>query len=291
MSAAERTGPGLVCAFAVTRTPPGPVALASVPGHEEGGPLRVLGAGGLYVVVQDVPAALFGEQALTERLNRPADLERCARAHHRAVEAAAGAGGAGAGMVKGAAVVPLPMATLYRGDGSAVRAVAERRPVLEALLDRLRDRTEWAVKVHADDGAAEAAPGPRPAPEGSGSGSGGRAYLSRASARRRDRQEAHGKARAVAEAIDAELRRHAVAATRHRPQSERLTGRRTPQLLNAAYLVENADRDAFTRALTALTASGGHPSVRTEASGPWIPYSFARWDEEPIPETGREVPA
>ncbi|MFE2353893.1 GvpL/GvpF family gas vesicle protein [Streptomyces parvulus] len=293
MSAAERTGPGLVCAFAVTRTPPGSAALASVPGHEEGGPLRVLDAGGLYVVVQDVPAALFGEQALAERLNRPADLERCARAHHRSVEAAAGAGGAGAGAVKGAAVVPLPMATLYRGDRSAVRAVAERRPVLEALLDRLRDRTEWAVKVHAADGAAEAPPDPPSGPEGSGagSGSGGRAYLSRASARRRDRQEAHGRARAEAEAIDAELRRHAVAATRHRPQSERLTGRRTPQLLNAAYLVENADRDAFTRALTALTAGGGRPSVRTDASGPWIPYSFARWDEEPVPETCREVPA
>ncbi|WP_416478468.1 GvpL/GvpF family gas vesicle protein [Streptomyces sp. LKA04] len=293
MSAAERAEPGLVCAFAVTRTPPGPSALASVPGHEEGGPLRVLDAGGLYVVVQDVPETLFGEQALAERLNRPADLERSARAHHRAVEAATGTGGpeaGGAGAAAGAAVVPLPMATLYRGDRSALRAVDERRPVLEALLDRLRDRTEWAVKVHAAEGSVDAAPGPPAGPEGSGSG--GRAYLSRVSARRRDRQEAQGKARTEAEAIDAELRRHAVAATRHRPQSERLTGRRTPQLLNAAYLVENADRDAFTRALAALTAEGGRPSVRADASGPWIPYSFARWDEEPVPETGRrEVPA
>ncbi|MZE72320.1 GvpL/GvpF family gas vesicle protein, partial [Streptomyces sp. SID5789] len=94
-----------------------------------------------------------------------------------------------------------------------------------------------------------------------------------------------------AEAVDAELRRYAVAATRHRPQSERLTGRRTPQLLNAAYLVEDADRAAFTRALAGLTAEGRHPAVRADASGPWIPYSFARWDEEPDALPGQEVPA
>ncbi|MEV5019554.1 GvpL/GvpF family gas vesicle protein [Streptomyces sp. NPDC053780] len=279
MSGDEGVEPGIVCAFAVTGTPPDPAALASATGHEEGGPLRALDAGGgLCLVVQDVPAALFDQEALAERLNRPTDLERCARAHHRAVEAAAGRG----------AVVPLPMATLYRGDRSAVRAVSDRRPVLEALLDRLRNRTEWAVKVHAAEGTPDDLP---PAPAGPGTGSGGRAYLSRASARRRDRQQAHGRARAEAEAVDAELRRYAVAATRHRPQSERLTGRRTPQLLNAAYLVEDADRAAFTRALAGLTAEGRHPAVRADASGPWIPYSFARWDEAPDARPGGEVPA
>ncbi|ANB10165.1 gas vesicle protein [Streptomyces ambofaciens] len=275
--------PALVCVFAVTRTPPDDAALAATTGHEEGGPLRVLRADGLCLVVQDVPAALFDEQALAERLNRPGDLERCARAHHRGVEAAGG---------QGRAVVPLPMATLYRSDRTAQQAFAPRRAVLDALLDRLRDRTEWAVKVHAAEQAAPAATpagrgtdaGPRP-----GRAAGGRAYLSRASARRRGREDAHEKARAAAEAVDAELRRYAVAATRHRPQSERLTGRRAPQLLNAAYLVADADSAAFTRALSALTADSPDADVRVEASGPWIPYSFARWDEEPDPAQPQPV--
>ncbi|MGV9909645.1 GvpL/GvpF family gas vesicle protein [Streptomyces tendae] len=268
-SAAGPAATGLLCAFAVTRTPPDPAGLAAARGHEEGGPLRVLYAGGLCLVVQDVPADVFGEEALTERLNRPEDLERCARAHHRGVEAAAGRG----------PVVPLPMATLYRGDLTAARAVAARRQVLDTLLDRLRDRTEWAVKVHAAEAEPEAA-----AATGAGaparSGGGGRGYLSRVSARRREQQGARGKALAEAEAVDAALRRHAVAATRHRPQSERLTGRRAPQLLNAAYLVEDARRADFTAALARFTAGGTHPAVRVDASGPWIPYSFARWDED-----------
>ncbi|MFI1022079.1 GvpL/GvpF family gas vesicle protein [Streptomyces olivaceus] len=277
MNGPSATAPGVVCVFAVTGAPPDPGALASAAGHEEGGPLRVLPAGGLCLVVQDVPAASFAEEALAERLNRPEDLERLARAHHRGVAAAAGRG----------PVVPLPMATLYRGDASAVRAVASRRPVLESLLDRLRDRTEWAVKVHAAERAADASA------QAEASATGGRGYLSRASARRRDQRHAHGRALGEAEAVDTELRRFAVAATRHRPQSDRLTGRRTPQLLNGAYLVNDADRTAFTRALDRITADGRYPGVRVEASGPWIPYSFARWDEEPEPAAAyhREAPA
>ncbi|CAL9662628.1 GvpL/GvpF family gas vesicle protein [Streptomyces sp. MS2A] len=275
-TAAGPEAPGIVCAFAVSRTPPDPALLAAARGHEEGGPLRAVRAGGLYLVVQDVPAALFGEEALTERLNRPGDLERCARAHHRGVEAAAGRG----------PVVPLPMATLYRGDLTAVRAVTARQPVLETLLDRLCDRREWAVKVHAAEAPPESAtdPGARTAP-----GGGGRAYLSRVSARRRDRRGAHEKALAEAEAVDAELRRYAVAATRHRPQSERLTGRRAPQLLNIAYLVDDARRADFTEALARIAADGGRRAVRVDASGPWIPYSFARWDEDPQAGPEQEV--
>lgn len=271
------TGPepdGLVCAFAVTRTPPDGAALAAAAGHEEGGPLRVLRAGTLSLVVQDVPAALFGREALTERLNRPEDLERCARAHHRGVEAAYG-GGRGP-------VVPLPLATLYRGDDSARQALAGREALLGTLLDRLRDRTEWAVKVHA-------APAPAPGRTGDAAAAGGRSYLSRASARQRDRQDAHGRALAAAERVDAELRGHAVAAVRHRPQDERLTGRSAPQVLNAAYLVDDADRDRFTAALARLTGDGRCPGVEVAASGPWIPYSFARWEEGPD-GTGRDLP-
>ncbi|MET9256361.1 GvpL/GvpF family gas vesicle protein [Streptomyces sp. NPDC003717] len=258
MSGHQETGgdASLVCAFAVTDSTPDDVDLV-VPGHEEGGPLRVLDAGGLSVVVQDVPAALFGEAALRERLERPAELERCARAHHRGVEAAARRG----------AAVPLPLATLYRGDGAARRAVAARAAEFGALLDLLGDRTEWAVKAH----AAEAAPGDA---EPAGDGGGGRAYLGRASARNRARRDAHGRALAEAEAVDAELRRFAVAATRHRPQGERLTGRRAPQLFNAAYLVDDAARPAFTRALERIAGRGG--AVTIDASGPWVPYSFAR---------------
>ncbi|MFJ7342979.1 GvpL/GvpF family gas vesicle protein [Streptomyces sp. NPDC101110] len=254
-------GPTLTCVFAVTDTPVPDAVCAATPGHDGGGPLRVLAAGPLHLVVQDVPAATFGEEALTDRLNRPDELERCARAHHRGVRAAAGEGPA----------VPLPMATLYLDDDNAVRAVTAREASLRALLDRLRDRTEWAVKVHG--------PMTAPAPAATGEPLDGRSYLRRASARRRSEREEREQALAHAHAVDRELRRYAVDATRHRPQSEQLSGLGVPQLLNAAYLVDDRRRDAFVSAVGELARAARRSGVEVTMSGPWIPYSFARTDE------------
>ncbi|MFD7460122.1 MULTISPECIES: GvpL/GvpF family gas vesicle protein [unclassified Streptomyces] len=292
----------LVCAFAVLSARPAGAEPHAHPGHDGGGPLRVLPAGDLFLLVQDVPAAGFGEAALAQRLERPDELERVARAHHRAVETAARWGPA----------VPLPLATLYLTDDTAVRAVVEREAELAALLDRLRGRTEWAVKVHAATAATTSPPsdagirhngdagirnnGTENDGTGTDRGVAGRAYLRRVSARRRTRQEEHEQALAEARAVDRELRRHAVAATRHRPQSSELTGKDAPQLLNGAYLVDDADRAAFTGALERLTAAGRLRGVEVVASGPWVPYSFARLDEqrqcaERDPEQQREVGA
>ncbi|MFD7244073.1 GvpL/GvpF family gas vesicle protein [Streptomyces massasporeus] len=252
----------VTCVFAVTDAPPPDEAVSLTPGHDGGGPLRVLAAGPLHLIVQDVPAADFGEEALAERLNRPQELERCARAHHRGVETAASAG----------PVVPLPMATLYLDDHNAVRAVTARAASLRTLLDRLRHRTEWAVKVH---GPAIAG---TPGAAGDGPAD-GRSYLRRVSERRRAEREERERALARAHAVDRELRRYAVAATRHRPQSEQLTGRSVPQLLNAAYLVDDARRAEFVRAVGELARDAHRSAVEVTLSGPWIPYSFARSDE------------
>ncbi|MFJ8053773.1 GvpL/GvpF family gas vesicle protein [Streptomyces luteogriseus] len=252
----------VTCVFAVTDTPPPDETVSVTPGHDGGGPLRVLAAGPLHLIVQDVPAAAFAEEALAERLNRPAELERCARAHHRGVETAASAG----------PVVPLPMATLYLDDRNAVRALTDRAASLRTLLDRLRHRTEWAVKVH----------GPQIAHTPGAAGDGpadGRSYLRRVSERRRTEREERERALARAHAVDRELRRYAVAATRHRPQSEQLTGRSVPQLLNAAYLVDDGRRAEFVRAVGELARDAHRSAVEVTLSGPWIPYSFARSDE------------
>ncbi|MFJ3223120.1 GvpL/GvpF family gas vesicle protein [Streptomyces sp. NPDC086783] len=265
--------PTVTYVFAVTRTPSSDTLPPGAVGHEGGGPLRVLRAGALALIVQDVPAEDFGEAALTDRFNDPYQLERCARAHHRGVHAAAGLG----------PVVPLPLATLYLSDRNATEAVAAREAAVHALLDRLEGRTEWAVKVHLaerdGDGPREDAPAAGAATEDPPAG--GRAYLSRASARRRAHRDLREDALARAHEADLELRRHAVAATRHRLQNEQLTGRSAPQLLNAAYLLDDGQRAAFGETLERLRADERYRGLEIDESGPWIPYSFARLDEAP----------
>ncbi|MGG7611452.1 GvpL/GvpF family gas vesicle protein, partial [Streptomyces sp. ZG43] len=110
------------------------------PGHDGGGPVRLLPLGSLTAVVQDVPAAEFTEEALRQRFTDRLDLERCARTHHRVVSAAAA----------GAATVPLPLATLYANDVRTRVVMEEHAERLSEALHRVAGHVEWAVKVHRD---------------------------------------------------------------------------------------------------------------------------------------------
>lgn len=110
------------------------------PGHDGGGPVRLLPLGSLTAVVQDVPAAEFTGEALRQRFTDRLDLERCARTHHRVVSAAAA----------GAATVPLPLATLYANDVRTKVVLEEHAELLSEALHRVAGHVEWAVKVHRD---------------------------------------------------------------------------------------------------------------------------------------------
>nr|WP_306454308.1 GvpL/GvpF family gas vesicle protein [Streptomyces sp. 2321.6] len=88
-----------------------PAVLSGLAGLAEGFPVRGLRFGPLTAVVQHVPAAEFSEDAWQQRLSDRAELERCARAHHEVVTAAAVCG----------PTAPLALATLYRGTSERAR--------------------------------------------------------------------------------------------------------------------------------------------------------------------------
>ncbi|MFI7308166.1 GvpL/GvpF family gas vesicle protein [Streptomyces hygroscopicus] len=246
-------------------------ALAELPGLGTGAPVRTLAAGPLTAVVQDVPAAGFGEEALRQRLSDRDELERCARAHHAVITAVSAL----------VPAVPLPLATLYLDDGRVREALGERRTSFLTALDRIAGRAEWGVKVYALTGAppsapdagpgagAGATPGPsRPAATGSG-----RAYLDRVRTRQRDREQRHTLALRAAERVDTVVRGLAVAARRLRPHGVEVTGKHRTHVLNAAYLLDLGRERELRAALASLRRD--ETDVQIELSGPWAPYSFA----------------
>ncbi len=257
--------PTLTYAFAVCRGG-ALTALAALPGLGTGAPVRTLAAGPLTAVVQDVPAAGFGEEALRRRLADRDELERCARAHHTVITAAAAL----------APTVPLPLATLYLDDGRAREALGERERSLLTALDRIAGRAEWGVKVYAPTGpppapeaAREAAPADGPAP-GPASG---RAYLDRVRTRQRSREQHHTLTLRAAERVDIAVRSLAVAARRLRPHGVEVTGKHRTHVLNAAYLLDLGRERELRAALASLRRD--ETDVQIELSGPWAPYSFA----------------
>ncbi|WP_299531618.1 GvpL/GvpF family gas vesicle protein [uncultured Streptomyces sp.] len=268
--------------FAVCRDAD-PSAVAAVPGFEGGETVRTLSFGPLTAVVQTVPAADFTDEVWQARLGDRGELERYARAHHDVVTAVAAS----------APTVPLPMATLYHGEDSALTALADRAAGFERVLARVAHHAEWGVKVYVPASPVpepEAETEPEPAPEAAaaparsaaavGSGPAGRtppapgaglAYLNRRRGVQRRRERHQVEAGRAADTVDAAFREVAVEARRLRLHDAQDTADRRVHVLNATYLVADERAAELAHLARSLRESSGAEVV---LSGPWVPYSF-----------------
>jgi hypothetical protein len=200
----------------------------------------------LAAVVQEVPLAEYGEEALRQNLNDIAWLEDAARRHETVLD----------GLLRQTTVIPLRLCTIYRSE-EAVRdmLVAERAELGEAL-ERLDGRTEWGVK-------AFRAPAPVEAVEDSGV-----AYMD---ARLRQ-SSARDRADEAVEDAFARLAALSVEALANPLQHRELTGRDDDMVLNGVHLVEDACEGDFRAAVESLQADG----LTFELTGPWPPYNFVK---------------
>ncbi|MCT2594762.1 GvpL/GvpF family gas vesicle protein [Streptomyces sp. N2-109] len=261
--------------FAVCGRGCDPAALAGLSGQAAGTPVRLLPFGSLEAVVQDVPARAFGEETLRERLSDRAELEQCARAHHAVIAAAADT----------APTLPLPLATLYRGDERARAALRADEGRFLAVLERIADRVEWGIKVYAGrrrpstpapphQASRPRTPGGRESRAVGSASRPGHAYLERVRGARDEREQRQEAGLAAADAVDRALRKVAVAGRRLRSHDPALNPEHGVQLLNAAYLVDQERAAELMGAIEQLRRSPEHRGIELEVTGPWVPYSF-----------------
>jgi hypothetical protein len=163
------------------------------------------------------------------------------------------------------------LVTIYSGDDSVRRHLGDLAADLTAALDRVEGRSEWSVKVFAT--ASGKQPEPAAATSSGATEKPGAAYLRRKREQADRRRASSEQAAEAARAVDERLAAASVAARRLAPQDPRLTGRSEPMVLNAAYLVPDAEAGAFGEVVDALRAE--NPGVTVEVAGPWPPYSFA----------------
>ncbi|MFG1703398.1 GvpL/GvpF family gas vesicle protein [Nonomuraea sp. M3C6] len=220
-----------------------PLGLTGVSGMA----VRTISCAGLVAYVSTVPLAEFGEEPLRRSLEDLDWLAETARAHHRVVEA-----------VAGAPVAPVRLVTVYGDDDQVRELLNRRRADFLAVLSHVTGRREWGVKAYAGQAA-----GPTASPV---NGSGGRA----APASLRGRERARHQAVTWADHIHAALSSVAAGSRRHRAQDPRLSGRDEWMLLNGAYLVDEGRDEEFAATVEALGGKG----VDVRLTGPWAPYSF-----------------
>jgi len=212
---------------------------------------------GLQAVVCDVDLDVFGEEPVRHHLEELAWVEKVARTHDSVVRAVAAR----------TTVAPLRLVTVCLDDDSVIRRLDQWEAPLRAALRRVQDCREWSVKAYRPEAEMTS-------PEtGSPTADSGTAYLEQkrqqSSRRQRRELEAADTARALHDALAERSR----GSRRLSPQDPQLTGRRDQMILNGAYLLPQADEDAFKATVHELAAR--HPDVTVEIAGPWAPYSFA----------------
>jgi hypothetical protein len=221
---------------------------------------------GLAAIASRVSLAEFGEEELHENLNDVAWLEATARAHERVLDEA----------LARMTVVPLRLCTIYRGEDQVREMLAREHALLLDALGRLEGKTEWGVKLIAEEGALARTTEPEDAGEPPAAGSDGAAYLERRRREARSRESENLLAEKWAEDVHARLAVKASEALLNPLQRPEVSGHEGEMLLNGVYLVEDAEAEDFCRLVDELDAEYRERGAEVELTGPWPPYNFVK---------------
>lgn len=219
-----------------------------------GTPPALLAVGGLTAIVCGVDVAEFEGAALERNAATPGWLEQKVRAHEAVLEDA----------LERAVVVPMRFGSIFSSPEGLHRILTEHADEFGAALARVRGRTEWGVKLHADTARVVEAFSGASTEAGSGRG-----YLEQ---KKTQLDAGNRAAQAAAE----------VAAGTHESLTEladeavALAGR-GHEVLNGAYLVPHDGREAFMRRVEDLQSRHGD-AFTFEVTGPWPPYNFTDAD-------------
>ena len=205
---------------------------------------------GLAAAASRVPLDRFGAVGLRESLEDMRTLEALARGHEHVLDEALRIG----------AVVPFSMCTVYEREDAVRAMLAREHDALASTLRRLRGMAEWGVKGYIAEDEPDAV-----APPASGA-----EYFAR---RRAGRDAARAREGAV-ESVHEQLRAQAADAVLIPSQNPRLSARGGRMLLNAAYLVADAESDAFAALVADLGRRHRRDGIELELTGPWPAYHF-----------------
>jgi hypothetical protein len=111
----------------------------------EGGAVRAVVEGGLAAVISDVPELTYEEEPLNERLRDLEWLSPRASLHQQVNDHL---------LERAGALLPLSFGVVYRGEESLRGMLRSRQTELLQRLEQVRDRAEWILTLHREDGAA-----------------------------------------------------------------------------------------------------------------------------------------
>lgn len=180
-------------------------------------------------------------------------------------------------------VVPMPMFSVFSGQGAVCDMLRERAAQLDAALTRVARGREYALRVfRVDDelmsAAPELSPRLRELAASAAAAAPGQRYLLERKLDGERKTEMRALTREIVDEIATTLNGHALDAVRSPiPRTDDgATGAATrgTMVLNAAFLVAPATLHEFQKTLTSLIERHTAHGFRFDFTGPWPPYHF-----------------
>ena len=233
-------------------------AVAGLPGAAPPRALPI--GGGLSAIVATLPDDEYDPDAVSDKLRDMEWVSKAAIGHEQVIEAM---------MAAAQAVLPMKLLTLFSSDARLTADLAKRRARLAKAAARVAGCQEFGLRVTpaGRDGAGYDVgdtPAERP--------SSGLAFLERKKeARDQSRARAGRRAAFAREAWDA-----MAGAARDAVQRPIAGDAIERPLLDAAFLVGGAEREAFARASERLAADAADAGCAVTLTGPWPPYHFVQ---------------
>ncbi|KAB2916728.1 MAG: GvpL/GvpF family gas vesicle protein [Hyphomicrobiaceae bacterium] len=247
-------------------------------------PVRRLVHGNLVAFGSTVPASRFAAAELRSALADTKWLRARILAHEKVLER----------LRSRYDIVPFRFCTIYRDAAQVSKALARHRTELNEALDRVRDASEWGLKLYCDSEtvrrhlAGESSLVRRLHQELAGASPGTRYFLRKQYDRVLDVEVAAAIARCV-EQSDRSLAACAREGTEIPAQPRDVHGRLQEMVANRAYLLDAGAMSQFQRAVAALQARFAAHGFSFELSGPWPPYHFVSPRQEGIQGAARSI--
>ena len=178
-----------------------------------------------------------------------------------------------------AAVVPLPMFTLFSGADAVRGMLGERSTSIRSSLARIASHREYALRVYRVDAEVlrnigALSPRLRELERSAEDVSPGQRYLLQRKLDSERKHELRGVSQRLAAEIFDALAEHAEERSRAPIPQGASDVSRGIQILNAAFLVARDRYDAFQSRLGALVAEHSPHGFRFDFTGPWPAYHF-----------------
>lgn len=238
----------------------------------EGGAVRLLRSGRLAAVVGALPAGEYSDEALDARLGDLRWVGERGIAHERVLD----------WFLERGPVVPLSLFSLHRDEARVLARVDSEADRFAALLERLRGRREWGIKLWRRDEALmehidSLSPLLKALSDEIAAAPPGRRFLLSKKREAARAEELRTLSRRVAHRVFSVLRGAAdlgssLALPAAAPEGSRHL------LLHAAFLVADDAFDAFQARVGELAHELGGGGFEIEFTGPWPPYHFTEAD-------------